>query len=1079
MATNTPTAVLPGEKVQMRLVGSAPIVVAESRQLSFVLDPAGVAPGNASFTVRHGPSPMLSVADSGDGGVDLSAGSVADGGPSNQQQVPVYMSFRTPNRGTPSQVERLRLSEAALDVSVNGTFAGDLSVYGQLNVGSYVNLVDSYASASILQPPTANALACAYRSLSNMVVTYTNTSSQSTSSVSGAVLPDGFDPAAADAMVTGSLLCTNLYVSPNGSLVASSFCNLAQDYEATSLTVPPSANALNAAYLHLSNMVVNKIRSAANSLVRSNVTYQVATNSLQADSWIVSEPDKANRILFPSAPNVPAVFAAGPGNLPGGLAFAWRAAGSNLMTLARGGALAVSGGIDVASGGIRVGGGGLQSAGGISVSLGDITLDSGGVVLQAGGVDVRAGCVSAVGYCNLPVATLTAPGIVQLTDVGGAAYSNAAATGAALAASVDSASRRTDMLQSYVSDALYALYVTSNAAATASNLSCARTWVRAFDEPDVVNAVALTNASTSTGAGVRMLFGVGVGGSPSDLRSNAAASPAYVADASGSNCASISIVAGPSSLGAGSKELVIAGAPPLQALPGVPPPCEVAVGASVQIRAGRAATMLPSINATSASFSDSAIGAHFEISASSTYAPDDFWDQPYVVATDGTLAWISAADTYVSGTGYPSLAASQTHYVQLDGGGVNSVMGEWVQIDVSPGAFVARFVLAASDSWVPDDFVLLGSTDASGTSPWTLVASQTAQGAALSAAGTSGVQYRVEAADQAETRMGAFRLVVTRILVTSPAMDQNQQLGLVKVEKFRLYGSTVYPLPTTLLAVDTCTLVVDRSGHVGINQCEPSAPLHIGGLDQVVRLAPSTTAPVPAVILLDGTAAGQFRGVGLSSNAMVLSAEADSDHALVSGTTQLARFHGKDASLSNAGCGSFGASFAIGSNAVVGGRLSVDGPVTMSNSTTTYGPTWLCDSVVISSPSAPSLAASAYPLTVQSASPAQGLDPISIYATGAVYSGGDVYSYSDRRVKGDVSRIEGALDRLMAIGGYTYSRLDLDGVRGTGVIAQEVERVLPEAVRRDVDGNLHVAYGNLVGLLIEAVRELANRPAKT
>jgi putative lipoic acid-binding regulatory protein len=43
--------------------------------------------------------------------------------------------------------------------------------------------------------------------------------------------------------------------------------------------------------------------------------------------------------------------------------------------------------------------------------------------------------------------------------------------------------------------------------------------------------------------------------------------------------------------------------------------------------------------------------------------------------------------------------------------------------------------------------------------------------------------------------------------------------------------------------------------------------------------------------------------------------------------------------------------------------------------------------------------------------------------------------------------------------------------RATGVIAQDVEKVLPEAVHENKDGFKNVAYGNMVGLLIEAIKE--------
>ena len=47
-----------------------------------------------------------------------------------------------------------------------------------------------------------------------------------------------------------------------------------------------------------------------------------------------------------------------------------------------------------------------------------------------------------------------------------------------------------------------------------------------------------------------------------------------------------------------------------------------------------------------------------------------------------------------------------------------------------------------------------------------------------------------------------------------------------------------------------------------------------------------------------------------------------------------------------------------------------------------------------------------------------------------------------------------------------------DEPRQSGVIAQEVEKVLPEVVRTAQDGNKTVAYGNMVGLLIESIKEL-------
>jgi exopolysaccharide biosynthesis protein len=46
----------------------------------------------------------------------------------------------------------------------------------------------------------------------------------------------------------------------------------------------------------------------------------------------------------------------------------------------------------------------------------------------------------------------------------------------------------------------------------------------------------------------------------------------------------------------------------------------------------------------------------------------------------------------------------------------------------------------------------------------------------------------------------------------------------------------------------------------------------------------------------------------------------------------------------------------------------------------------------------------------------------------------------------------------------------MDGKPKVGVIAQEVEKVVPEVVATNADGYKSVSYGNLVGVLIEAVK---------
>jgi len=85
---------------------------------------------------------------------------------------------------------------------------------------------------------------------------------------------------------------------------------------------------------------------------------------------------------------------------------------------------------------------------------------------------------------------------------------------------------------------------------------------------------------------------------------------------------------------------------------------------------------------------------------------------------------------------------------------------------------------------------------------------------------------------------------------------------------------------------------------------------------------------------------------------------------------------------------------------------------------------------------------------------------------------GNVTAYSDITLKKNIEVIPNALDKVSQIRGVTFDRIDIEGESQTGVIAQEIEKVLPEAVRTNDDGVKSVAYGNLVGLLVESIKEL-------
>ena len=101
------------------------------------------------------------------------------------------------------------------------------------------------------------------------------------------------------------------------------------------------------------------------------------------------------------------------------------------------------------------------------------------------------------------------------------------------------------------------------------------------------------------------------------------------------------------------------------------------------------------------------------------------------------------------------------------------------------------------------------------------------------------------------------------------------------------------------------------------------------------------------------------------------------------------------------------------------------------------------------------------------------LNTTGLNVTGDIVASGNVTAYSDMRIKENITSIDSALDKIMKMRGVYYTRLN-ENTRQVGVIAQEVEEILPEVVMGDTSGMKSVAYGNMVGLLIEGIKEMNN-----
>jgi hypothetical protein len=96
------------------------------------------------------------------------------------------------------------------------------------------------------------------------------------------------------------------------------------------------------------------------------------------------------------------------------------------------------------------------------------------------------------------------------------------------------------------------------------------------------------------------------------------------------------------------------------------------------------------------------------------------------------------------------------------------------------------------------------------------------------------------------------------------------------------------------------------------------------------------------------------------------------------------------------------------------------------------------------------------------------------------------FSTSDSRFKENVKPIKNALEKIESVGGYTFDwksdpeLVKLHGFTGhdVGVIAQEIESILPEVIRTRDNGYKAVKYEKIVALLIQAVKELSEKVTK-
>ncbi|MCZ6820330.1 MAG: tail fiber domain-containing protein [Calditrichaeota bacterium] len=105
-------------------------------------------------------------------------------------------------------------------------------------------------------------------------------------------------------------------------------------------------------------------------------------------------------------------------------------------------------------------------------------------------------------------------------------------------------------------------------------------------------------------------------------------------------------------------------------------------------------------------------------------------------------------------------------------------------------------------------------------------------------------------------------------------------------------------------------------------------------------------------------------------------------------------------------------------------------------------------------------------------------DVVLVRGGGNVVVSTTVVHSSDRRLKKNITTLDGALEKVLHLRGVSFE-WKKDGARNRnpqqgvqiGLVAQEVETVVPELVKTDSEGYKTVAYSNVTALLIEAVKE--------
>eukprot|EP00798_Chlamydomonas_sp_ICE-L_P002262 gene2262-biopygen10777 len=825
------------------------------------MDPAIATPGNAALALRHGDDVFFTATEVADG----KHSAVLRAGDPSHPDVGATLTLGVQTN------DALRISQTDVLFRTTAHMQSNLIVRdslvvqnGVISATNFDNLVDDFITNSLILPPTANALATAYVTLSNLIVSRVasaSTGGANNESYYGSMIPTG-----SETMQMGSIACADVVA---GSLMAYTYCNLPVDFRCAYMDQPPSAYALNMAYVQLSNYVQTKLATLNTTLSvmegyggntsTSNNSIQLPSDGMwQTDMWLQSA-DGTDRMLFHT----------GGGTEFPSQRYTWRAkeVGASFldiepgvgMTLHEGTLFAPS--VDVA--------GPLSVAGSLVVSGPDVDFRQVECLRIPTG-NVEAGTVFANHYCNLPTASSLQKGVVQIAASRNQlldAYSSNVAVSASLFAAVNSnIDIRVTNATVLVTEALYAA-----TEAYQRSINDTQSIVRDYYTNEPVECIKMTNHASNAGDVMSLML---INDTDESVKLN------IYPDAAGSEA---SLVA--------TKGLMIRGSTA----------AEIDIGSVVRVRTGPdAARIIPE-------GPEFALTPGFEATSSSTYAPDS-WSSPYQAFSDTPLAtsWISKLGSYTSNSGAPTSESAFTNTLSLVGDAPISVHGEWVQLNFPSVLYVhSVFIACSSMNYMPDDFAILGLPE--GDAGWRNLYFRASQSPFLGRG--EGMWYTLPRG-AGILPLVAVRLVVTRMAsrATLPGVFSTS----VQVDLVRLLASESVLASDLLFSVGdevAPTLSVSHAGSVGVRLVgTPSAALHVGN-----ALEPRT------VVLFDNDPylpnEHEFRGFGISPAALTMRVEGPEASfsfeagRCLSNSDEVASISGSDGTLSTGGSIRFAGEF--------------------------------------------------------------------------------------------------------------------------------------------------------------------------